>query len=300
MRAALSARQEGHPPAAQLPSARLRAFLRPVVVPRVSERRGAAVRRTAAALALVLGAAGCAGPGGEATSASDGPGRAETVLTVYAAASLQEPFEELGEEFEASHDGVEVEFSFAGSSTLLEQIRQGAPADVFASADARTMDALAEEEMQGTDPVDFTSNTLMIAVPAGNPAGVTGLASLAGPGLNLVICAPEVPCGAATAKVEEAAGVDLAPVSEEQSVTDVLNKVTSGEADAGLVYVTDVQKAGDAVEGLAFPESAAAVNTYPIVTLRGAADPELGQEFVDLVTGETGQAVLGEHGFTRP
>ena len=158
------------------------------------------------------------------------------------------------------------------------------------------MDKLTEAGLEAVDPVDFTTNTLMIAVPAGNPAGVTDLASLTG-ALNLVVCAPEVPCGAATATVEEAARLEFAPVSEEQSVTDVLNKVTSGEADAGLVYVTDVAKAGEEVEGIEFPESQEAVNTYPITTVDGAANPELGQEFVDLVTGEQGQETLAGYGF---
>ncbi len=247
------------------------------------------IRPAAAAAAISLIAAGCGGV--------EEPGTEPSTLQVFAAASLQEPFEELGEQFEAEHEGVTVELTVAGSSTLVEQIRQGAPADVFASADTENMDELTEAGLAASDPVDFTTNTLMIAVPAGNPAGVEDLASLAAADLNLVVCAPEVPCGAATEAVEEAAGLELDPVSEEQSVTDVLNKVTSGEADAGLVYVTDVAKAGDAVEGIDVPEAQQAVNTYPITTVDGAADPELGQEFVDLVTGETGQEVLAGYGF---
>lgn len=247
--------------------------------------------RSAAAAAIALTAAAC-GSGGSA----EDPAAAPVTLHVFAAASLQEPFEELGEQFESEHEDVTVEFSFAGSSTLVEQIQQGAPADVFASADTKNMDKLTDAGLEETDPVDFTTNTLRIAVPAGNPAGVTDLASLTGD-LNLVVCAPEVPCGAATETVEEAAGLEFAPVSEEQSVTDVLNKVTSGEADAGLVYVTDVEKAGDAVEGIDFPEAQQAVNTYPITTVDGSANPQLGQEFVDLVTGEEGQKVLAGYGF---
>lgn len=249
------------------------------------------LRSAAAAAAIALTAAAC-GSGGSA----EDPAAAPVTLHVFAAASLQEPFEELGEQFESEHEDVTVEFSFAGSSTLVEQIQQGAPADVFASADTKNMDKLTDAGLEEADPVDFTTNTLRIAVPAGNPAGVTDLASLTGD-LNLVVCAPEVPCGAATETVEEAAGLEFAPVSEEQSVTDVLNKVTSGEADAGLVYVTDVEKAGDAVEGIDFPEAQQAVNTYPITTVDGSANPQLGQEFVDLVTGEEGQKVLAGYGF---
>lgn len=249
------------------------------------------LRSAAAAAAIALTAAAC-GSGGSA----EDPAAAPVTLHVFAAASLQEPFEELGEQFESEHEDVTVEFSFAGSSTLVEQIQQGAPADVFASADTKNMDKLTDAGLEEADPVYFTTNTLRIAVPAGNPAGVTDLASLTGD-LNLVVCAPEVPCGAATETVEEAAGLEFAPVSEEQSVTDVLNKVTSGEADAGLVYVTDVEKAGDAVEGIDFPEAQEAVNTYPITTVDGSANPQLGQEFVDLVTGEEGQKVLAGYGF---
>lgn len=247
--------------------------------------------RLAAGLAAfaLLGAAGCSGP----------PADSET-LVVFAAASLQEPFEELGEQFEASHEGVDVQFNFAGSSTLVGQIQQGAPADVFASADTANMDKLVDAEMQGAEPVAFATNTLMIAVPPGNPAGVTDLASLTEDDLDLVVCAPEVPCGAATETVERSAALTFAPVSEEQSVTDVLSKVTSGQADAGLVYVTDVEKAGDEVEGIAFPESDDAVNTYPITTVDGTAHASRSAQFVDLVTGERGRQILADHGFAGP
>lgn len=248
-------------------------------------------RLIAAAAGITLLATGC--------GAAEEAGRPVT-LHLFAAASLQEPFEELGEQFESEHEGVDVEFNFAGSSTLVEQIRQGAPADVFASANTSTMDTLVEAGLQGADPVDFAANTLMIAVPRGNPADVADLQSLTAEDLNLVVCAPEVPCGAATETVEEAAELEFAPVSEEQSVTDVLNKVTSGEADAGLVYVTDVRTAGDAVEGIEFSEAASAVNTYPITTVGDAANAELGQQFVDLVTGETGEEILAGHGFDAP
>ena len=253
----------------------------------------ASARLTAAAAGMALLAAGGAG-------CADGGETERTVsLHVYAAASLQEPFEEIAEAFEAEHDGVEVALNVAGSSTLVQQIQQGAPADVFASADPETMDELVGSGLEAADPVDFTSNTLMIAVPAGNPAGVTDLSSLAQEGLDLVVCAPAVPCGAAAETVEQAAGLEFTPVSEEQSVTDVLNKVTSGEADAGLVYVTDVRRGGDAVEGIAFPEAEEAVNVYPITTVEGAEHAELGQEFVDLVGGEVGQSILDEYGFGR-
>ena len=251
---------------------------------------------TTAALVLAAAVAGCGSGGSGDTDAADGAAAGATTLTVYAAASLTATFEQIGEEFEQAHEGVQVEFNFAGSSDLVAQIQEGAPADVFASADEANMDKLTADGLEGAEPVAFASNTLQIAVPPGNPAGVADLDDLAGD-LNLVICAPEVPCGAATQKVAGSAGVELAPVSEEQSVTDVLAKVTTGEADAGLVYVTDVIGAGDEVEGIEFPESAAAVNVYPIAPVADGANADLAQEFVDLVLAEGGQTVLRDAGF---
>jgi len=224
-------------------------------------------------------------------------GGGDATVTVFAAASLTTTFEQIGVEFEKQHDGVRVEFSFGGSSDLVAQIQQGAPADAFASADVANMDKVTADDLEADDPRSFASNTLEIAVPPDNPAGIASFADLSNDGVSVVVCAPEVPCGAATVKAEEATGVDISPVSEEQSVTDVLAKVTSGEADAGLVYVTDVTAAGDDVQGITFPESGDIVNTYPIVVLKDAADATLAQAFVDLVLGGTGQSILHDAGF---
>lgn len=245
------------------------------------------------AVALLLGAALLPA----ACSPTPGP---TTSLTVFAAASLRSTFEELGARFEAEHGGVTVRFSFAGSSDLVSQIQQGAAADVVAAADTTTMATLAGDDLLATEPRSFATNTLMIATPPGNPAGIGSLADLTNPGVALVICAPAVPCGRAAAAVEAAAGLDLAPVSEEQSVTDVLGKVIAGEADAGLVYRTDVIAAGAKVTGVAFPEAASAVNTYPIAALADTDTPDLAQQFVDLVLGPTGRAVLDDAGFGKP
>ncbi|WP_425956113.1 molybdate ABC transporter substrate-binding protein [Xylanimonas sp. McL0601] len=251
------------------------------------------------AIGLAIGLAGCAGVGpatGDAASGSTAP----ATLTVFAAASLKGVFQQLADQFEADHPGVTVQLSFAGSSDLVAQIQQGAPADVFASADTENMHKLVAEDLVAGDPVDFATNTLEIAVPPGNPAGIASFADLAKDGVNLVVCAPEVPCGRAAVKVEQAAGVTLSPVSEEQSVTDVLSKVIAGEADAGLVYVTDVKGAAGKVEGVTCPVADQAVNTYPIAPVAGAAQPELAQQFVGLVTGSVGQGVLSAAGFGRP
>lgn len=245
-----------------------------------------------AVLALVLPVAACAGD-------SDG-GSGTTTLTVYAAASLTSTFEQIATEFEAEHDGVDVRLSFGGSSDLVAQIQNGAPADVFASADTANMDTLVDAGMAGADPQDFATNVLEIAVPPGNPAGIHAFGDLAGQGVKLVVCAPEVPCGAAAQQVAENAGVTLHPVSEEQSVTDVLGKVVSGEADAGLVYVTDVQAAGDRVEGIDFPESGEVVNTYPIAPVEGTDEGALAREFVELVLGDRGRQILRDAGFGPP
>ncbi len=249
-----------------------------------------------AAVVLVSSTAAC----GSDDSDKGSSGGGTKTLTVYAAASLTATFTEIGRKFEADHEGVNVKFSFGGSSDLVAQIQEGAPADVFASADTANMDKATGDDLVDGDPVDFATNTLEIAVPPDNPAGVAAFQDLAKPTTKVVVCAPEVPCGAAAQKVEESTKVTLKPVSEEQSVTDVLNKVETGEADAGLVYVTDVKTAGDKVKGVTFPESSSAVNTYPIGALADSENKDLAKEFVDLVTGADGQQILADAGFAKP
>lgn len=260
----------------------------------------------AALIALALtGCSGSASGSASGTAASATPTASADALdgsiTVFAAASLTTTFTELADEFEKAHPGTTVELNFAGSSDLVTQISEGAPADVVASADEKNMAKLTDGgQVENDAPEDFATNVLTIAVPPSNPAGVTDFADLAKPDVTTVVCAPQVPCGAATVAVEEATGVTISPVSEESSVTDVLGKVTSGEADAGLVYVTDVAAAGDAVEGIEFPESSEAVTTYPIAPLVDAANPEVAQAFIDFVTGEVGRGVLRSAGFGAP
>ncbi|ROQ06749.1 molybdate transport system substrate-binding protein [Rathayibacter sp. PhB93] len=251
-----------------------------------------------AAAAAVLALASCSA---SATPAATGsPGALSGSITVYAAASLKGTFTEIATAFEAEHPGTTVELTFAGSSDLVTQITNGAPADVFASADEKNMAKLTDADLIEGDPVDFATNTLEIAVPPANPAGIASFADLAREGVKTVVCAAQVPCGAATVTVETATGVDLRPVSEESSVTDVLGKVTSGEADAGLVYVTDVAAAGDAVTGIEFPESSQAVNTYPIAPVAASANPDLAAAFTAYVAGDEGRRVLAAAGFGAP
>lgn len=255
----------------------------------------------AAALSVAALVAGCSrSPTDSASTTSGATSPTSTAVKVFAAASLKSTFTEMGAQFEKDNPGTTVTFNFAGSSDLVAQLAQGAPADVFASADTKNMTTAVDAGLLTGDPVNFASNTLTIVTPPGNPRGITSFADLAKPGTQVVVCAPQVPCGSATEKVEQATGVALIPVSEESAVTDVLGKITSGQADAGLVYVTDAQGAGDKVTAIPFPESSGAVNTYPIAVLKESTNPAAAQKFVDLVTGPQGQDVLAAAGFAAP
>ncbi len=246
----------------------------------------------AAGLALLV--AGCSPVDTPPGSTTASP---RATLTVFAAASLTATFTDLGATFMTDHPDVDVAFSFAGSSDLLTQLQGGAAADVFASADTTTMTKAREAGLTEADPTAFATNTLTIVTPPGNPARIATFADLARVGVNTVICAPVVPCGSAAAKMQTLTAVSLTPVSEEQSVSGVLAKVESGEADAGLVYVTDAVRAGDRVATVTFDESAEVVNTYPIAILTDTAHADRAQSFIDLVTGAHGREVLLAAGF---
>ena len=256
-------------------------------------RTGSTLLGAVAAAALLAGCGSDGGGGGTGT----GP---DGTLTVFAAASLTDVFTELGERLEADNPGLDVRFSFAGSSALAVQITQGAPADVFASANPGQMSVVTEAGLAAGEPEVFTANVLEIAVPAGNPAGITGLADFAREELTLAVCAPGVPCGAAAEEVFAAAGVTAAPDTQEEDVRAALTKVELGEVDAALVYATDVVAAGDDVQGIGFPEAESAVNDYPVCVLAGAPNPEAARAFVDLVRSAEGQAALADAGFRTP
>jgi len=248
---------------------------------------------------LLAGLLGCS----STTSQPSQPGQAGQAtgkIVVMAAASLKTVFSQISEQFKTDNPGSIVDFEFAGSSELATQLTQGATADVFASADAAQMNTVAKAGLLAGDPTNFASNTLTIVTAPGNPKKIGSFADLNKPGLNVVICQKPVPCGSATQRVEDSTGVHLNPVSEELSVTDVLNKVTSGQADAALVYVTDALRAADKVTTVNFPEAAGAVNVYPIAVLKKAPQPTLAQKFVALVTSETGQKILAQSGFAKP
>ena len=246
----------------------------------------------AAALAL----AACAGGSTpDSTASAEAMQPAETtVLNVYAAASLTETFGELEEIFEEANPGVDVRFNFAGSQDLVTQLGEGADVDVLATANESTMKKAADASQVDAQTI-FVTNTLTLITTPGNPAGVTGLDSSLD-GVKLVICAPEVPCGKLTKTLTERLGVTLTPVSEEQAVTDVRGKVSSG--DAGIVYKTDALAEGDAVDTVAIQGADEAVNKYPIALVSASTKKDLGQKWIDLVLSADGQKVLEDAGFT--
>jgi molybdate transport system substrate-binding protein len=262
-------------------------------------------RRFAAVLvAVALGGAACGGSDGEAAGTPSPSGPADAgltgTLTVFAAASLTDVFTGLGQQLEEENPELTVQFNFAGSSALATQLTQGAPADVFASANPAQMAVVTDAGLGEGEPTVFTANVLQIAVPAGNPAGITGLADFAREELAIAVCAPDVPCGAASEDVFAAAGVPPRPDTQEEDVRAALTKVELGEVDAALVYATDVTAAGDAVEGIAFPEAEDAVNDYPLVTLAEAPNADAAEAFVDLVLSDEGQQALEDAGFRAP
>lgn len=236
----------------------------------------------------------------DATSAPAAAAPDADTLTVFAAASLKETFTALGKQFETDNPGTKVTFNFLGSSDLAQQIVQGAPADVFAAASDSTMKTVADAGLTAAPPKLFAKNVLDIATAPGDPKHIKSFADLAKPDLKVVVCAKGVPCGDATIKVENATHVDIKPVSEEQDVKSVLAKVVSGDADAGLVYVTDVTAAKGKVDGVPFPEAAQAATNYPIAPIKNSQHAAQAQKFTDLITGEAGQKALQAAGFAKP
>ena len=238
-----------------------------------------------------------AASGAASASGSGGAGKATGKVTVLAAASLQGAFEEIEKTVEKDNPGLDVTFDFQGSQDLVSSLAGGNSADVLATANNSTMKTAAEQKLVG-DQTEFATNVLTLIVPKGNPKKITGLDSSL-EGANLVICAPEVPCGEATKKLANALGVTLKPVSEEQKVTDVRGKVESGEADAGIVYTTDAAAAKDKADKIDIPDGGV-VNHYPIAPTAKPENPAGAQVFIDAVTGKAGQEILAKYGFGKP
>ena len=258
-----------------------------------------------AALSLIT-LSSCSGGAGTSSSTSTAASPAATTtatepveLKVFAAASLNKAFPEIADTvLKESDPNIKVTFNFQGSSTLVDQMKEGAPADVFASADQKNMTKASDAKLVDM-PKPFASNVLTLIVPKGNPGKITGLDASVD-GKKLVICAQGVPCGNATKQLAEKLGVTLNPVSEEQKVTDVRAKVESGEADAGLVYATDAKAAGDKVETIEVARANEVVNSYPIALAVSTKNKEAAQKFIDAVLSDQGQAILKKYGFSGP
>lgn len=266
--------------------------------------RRARLAAAVTAAALLCVACGSDDDGGDDAAAPSGEAPVEEEpsgsVTVLAAASLTESFETLADRLGEEYPELEIVYSFGPSSGLVEQLLSGAPADVLATADTATMDdAVAGGVVEG-EPVVFARNTLALAVPAGNPGGVTGLADLADEELRVAICEPQVPCGGAAQRLLDAAGVVAAPDTLTTDVKEAASLVALGEADAALIYLTDAAAEGDAVETVEVPESESVVNDYPVAVLADAPNPEGARAVLEAITGEPGQTILGEAGFLEP
>ena len=259
----------------------------------------------AVAVASVVLVVGCsssakksASTGGSGGARSSGPTLTGTV-TVFAASSLKESFTILAKQFERAHPGVAVKLNFGASSTLAQQINQGAPADVFASASVKNMTQVTDAGGAST-PTTFVKNVMEIAVPPSNPANIMALADLAKPRVKVALCQAQVPCGATAAKVFTNARLTVKPVTLEADVKATLTKVELNEVDAGLVYVTDVKAAGSKVKGIEIPAQANASTQYPIAALTRAPNSAAAVAFTAYILSQDGQSVLTAAGFEKP
>jgi molybdate transport system substrate-binding protein len=269
------------------------------------------IRAGAGAGLLVAALAGCssspattaAAPSASASGVSasaSSSAKPTGTLVVFAATSLTDAFDKIGTQFQQANPGVTVKFNYNGSSSLATQITQAAPADVFASASPTNMKTVTDQGLASTTPEIFTRNQGEIMVEAGNPAHITSLANLANPAVKVVTCAPAVPCGALATTVFKNADVTVKPVSQEQNVGGVVTKVTLGEADAGIVYVTDVKANGGKTTGVAIPADQNTITDYPIAEVKGAPNPTAAAAFISYVLGPDGQQVLKSFGFMPP
>jgi molybdate transport system substrate-binding protein len=256
------------------------------------------MRRFAVILAalVAVAAAGCSSS--PSTSSPSGSSSTGTI-TVFAAASLMETFTQLGKQFEATHKGDTVKFSFGPSSGLATEITGGAPADVFASASPATMDVVVKAG-DAASPQTFAKNFMEVAVPPDNPANVTSVTDLAKSSVKVALCQPQVPCGAVAAEVFKNAAITVKPVTLQADVDSVLTQVELGNVDAGMVYVTNVLSAGSKVKGITIPASDNASTVYPIATISSSKHKSEAQAFVNYVLSPAGQQVLAAAGFQKP
>ena len=250
-------------------------------------------------LAAACGSDGSTSAGSGSSPAAPGSGAASGTVTVFAAASLTESFTSLGRQFEAAHPGTTVKFNFGASSSLAENINQGAPADVFASASPKNMQQVVDAD-GASDSKTFARNVMQIAVPPDNPAGVREVTDLARSNVKVALCQPQVPCGAVAQQVFENVNITVKPVTQGADVKAVLTTVQLGEVDAGMVYRTDVRAAGTKVRGIEIPADQNASTSYPIAALTEAPNPAGAAAFVDYVLSPDGEKVLEQAGFTAP
>ena len=251
------------------------------------------------ALAAACGSDGSTSAGSSSSPAAPGSGAASGTVTVFAAASLTESFTSLGRQFEAAHPGTTVKFNFGASSSLAENINQGAPADVFASASPKNMQQVVNAD-GASDSKTFARNVMQIAVPPDNPAGVREVTDLARSNVKVALCQPQVPCGAVAQQVFENVNITVKPVTQGADVKAVLTTVQLGEVDAGMVYRTDVRAAGTKVRGIEIPADQNASTSYPIAALTEAPNPAGAAAFVDYVLSPDGEKVLEQAGFAAP
>lgn len=271
----------------------------------MKSRRGTRlVLSTTVVLAGAVALGGCSSSSAAPSSSASGATTADQTLVVDAAASLTATFTQIAHDFESSHPGVDVKLAFAGSDDLAAQIDAGAPVDVYASADETTMKTVTKADMVVGTPQIFATNVLTIITPPSNPAGISSFQDLGTTKKPVVVCAPQVPCGHAAKQVESATGTTIHPASEASDVTDVLADVTSGQADAGLVYVTDARTAlatkPGSLEQIDFPESKDALNKYPIAEIKTTKHDVLAKAFIADVASKQGQTVLTQAGFGAP
>lgn len=221
-------------------------------------------------------------------------------VSVFAGSSLTEAFKRVGGDFQEANAGARFTFYFGSSSTLATQITNGAPADVFASADDSNMKKVVDAKLTDGVPLTFASNRLQIAVAPGNPKKIAVLADLARPDVLLVLAAPTVPAGKYALDALTKAGVTAKPVSQEVDVRAVLNKVSLGEADAGVVYVSDVKSSGNRVAGVDIPDRYQVVALYPVAVVKNSKNTALAHRFIDYLVSPNGQKILAEFGFSKP
>jgi len=247
-------------------------------------------------LALLV-AAGCGSSSGSGSSSGGSSALSGGRLVVFAASSLIDAFPKIATTFQQQHPGWKVEFEFLGSDQLAAQIEQGDPADVFAAASTKYPEQLQSQNLLGKT-TNFATNTLVLATPADNPAGITSVNNIGN--AKLVVGDPSVPIGAYTLTVLDNLGIkpsSLNIVSQEAKVTDIVTKLELGEADAGFIYTSDAKTAGDKLKSFQLPASAQATATYPIGIVTGSKNAKAAQQWIDLVMSPQGQQVLVSDGF---